>query len=201
MSTPVLVQIIGAPIACKDGVKDSWREVASWAADQIRARFGEAVKVEYYDLFDTDCPSLPPSAQLPLVLVNGDMLSSGVKISIPVIRRRLELLGVNPHGIKDLARNRMPVILSTNDIRLLKMFKALGNPTRLAILKQLAECQPCVCGNIVSTLPLAQSTVSQHLKVLKEAGLIFSYEEGPATCYSIDNEGLAWLKQMILENM
>ena len=103
--------------------------------------------------------------------------------------------------IKDLARNRMPVILSTNDIRLLKMFKALGNPTRLAILKQLAECQPCVCGNIVSTLPLAQSTVSQHLKVLKEAGLIFSYEEGPATCYSIDNEGLAWLKQMILENM
>ena len=79
------------------------------------------------------------------------------------------------------------------------MFKALGNPTRLAILKQLAECQPCICGNIVSTLPLAQSTVSQHLKVLKEAGLIFSYEEGPATCYSIDNEGLAWLKQMILE--
>ena len=98
MSTPGLVQINGAPIACKDGVKDSWREVASWAADQIRARFGEAVKVKYYDLFDTDRPSLPPSAQLPLVLVNGDMLSSGVKISIPVIRRRLELLGVNPHA-------------------------------------------------------------------------------------------------------
>ena len=69
MSRFVLVQIIGAPIACKEGVKDSWREVAKWTAGQLKARFGEAVNVRYFDLFDADCPSLPAGAQLPMVMV------------------------------------------------------------------------------------------------------------------------------------
>jgi hypothetical protein len=86
----VIVQIIGAPIACKDGVKDSWREVAKWAADQIKAHFGEAVDVHYFDLFDADCPTMPINAQLPLVIVEGEVLSSGGKISIPAIRRKVE---------------------------------------------------------------------------------------------------------------
>ena len=90
MNQPVLVQIIGAPIACKDGVKDSWREVAHWAAGQLKARFGEAVEVRYYDLFDADCPSMPAGAQLPLVLVNGEVTLSGGKIAVPVIRRKIE---------------------------------------------------------------------------------------------------------------
>ncbi len=47
MKAPVLVQIIGAPIACEDGLKDSWREVADWAAGQLKARFGKAVQVRY----------------------------------------------------------------------------------------------------------------------------------------------------------
>lgn len=99
MRSLALVQIVGAMVACADGMKDAWREVAQWAAGQLRARFGDAVQVEYYDLFDPACPPLPPGVQLPAVLVNGDLLSSGGKISIPTIRRRLEELGVQRQGL------------------------------------------------------------------------------------------------------
>jgi disulfide oxidoreductase YuzD len=92
----VLVQIIGAQIACKDGLKDSWRETAEWAARQLKARYGDSVRVEYFDLFDPGCPALPEGAQLPLVLVNNRVVSSGGKISIPIIRKSLEELGVTP---------------------------------------------------------------------------------------------------------
>ena len=92
MSNTVLVQIIGVPIACKEGVKDSWREVARWTEDQLKRRFGEAVQVKYYDLFDVDCPSMPNEAQLPVVLVNGETTINGGKISVPVIRRKIESL-------------------------------------------------------------------------------------------------------------
>jgi len=90
----VLVQIIGAPIACKDGIKDSWRETVQWAARQIKARYGDTVCVEYFDLFDPGCPPLPEGSQLPLVLVNNRVVSSGGKISVPLIRKNLEELGV-----------------------------------------------------------------------------------------------------------
>ena len=89
----VVVQIVGAPIACTDGVRDSWREVAVWVGRQLSARFGATVRVEYYDLFDPACPTLPEDAQLPLVLISGQVLSSGGKIAVPAIRRRLEELG------------------------------------------------------------------------------------------------------------
>ena len=86
----IIVQIIGAPIACKDGVKDSWREVAAWASGQLKTRFGESIYVKYFDLFDAECPSMPNDSQLPLVLVNNEVLSSGGKISVPAIRRKIE---------------------------------------------------------------------------------------------------------------
>lgn len=92
MSQPVLIQIIGAPIACAEGVKDTWRDVAHWAAGQLKAKFGEAVEVRYYDLFDADCPSMPANSQLPLVMVNGEVISSGGKISVPLIRRKIETI-------------------------------------------------------------------------------------------------------------
>jgi hypothetical protein len=94
MSTETaIIHIIGAPIACAEGVKDTWREVAGWAAVQLYNRFGTAVHVQYFDLFDPDCPILPQDVQLPLVLVNGQVLASGGKISVPVIRRHLESQG------------------------------------------------------------------------------------------------------------
>lgn len=97
--TPLaVVQIVGAPVACAEGVKDTWREVTAWAAGQLKARFGAAVQVDYFDLFDPGCPPLPDGAELPLVTVNGDVISAGGKISIPMIRERLEGLGVEIVG-------------------------------------------------------------------------------------------------------
>ena len=92
MSAPISVQIIGAPIACKEGVRDTWRETAAWAGGQLRQRFGDTVLVQYFDLFDPACPSLPPGAQLPVVFVAGDVLSSGGKISVPDLRRKIETI-------------------------------------------------------------------------------------------------------------
>ncbi len=96
MST--LVQIVGAPVACAEGVQDTWRGLADMAAEKLTGRFGEQVEVRYFDLFDAACPPLPPGAQLPLVLVNGEVLSSGGKISVPAIRKRLEGLGLTPNA-------------------------------------------------------------------------------------------------------
>lgn len=64
--------------------------------------------------------------------------------------------------------------------------KALSHPARIAILKILAEQNECICGKIVDVLPLAQSTVSQHLKELKNAGLIDGTVDGPKSCYCIN---------------
>ncbi len=64
--------------------------------------------------------------------------------------------------------------------------KALAHPARIAILKILAEQNECICGKIVEVLPLAQSTVSQHLKELKNAGLIDGSIDGPKSCYCIN---------------
>ncbi len=94
MPDQVLVQIVGSPVACAQGAEDRWRSVAAWAAEQLRRRFGAAVRVEYYDLFDPACPPIPPDAQLPLVLVDSQVLSSGGKVSVPAIRERVEALGV-----------------------------------------------------------------------------------------------------------
>lgn len=73
--------------------------------------------------------------------------------------------------------------------------KALSHPARLAILKTLAARNACVCGEIVEDLPLAQSTVSRHLKVLKEAGLIQGTIDGPSVCYCLDPTALQALHE------
>lgn len=67
-----------------------------------------------------------------------------------------------------------------------KICKALGHPTRVRIVEYLQETDQCICGEIVDMLPLAQSTVSQHLKILKESGLVIGVIEGPRTCYCLD---------------
>ncbi|MCC7208358.1 MAG: hypothetical protein IT323_13705 [Anaerolineae bacterium] len=93
-----MVQIIGTQVACADGLKDSWRHTATWAAGRLEDLFGDGVIVEYFDLFDPSCPHLPPDAQLPLVLIDGEVLSSGGKIPMPAIRKKLEALGVHLYG-------------------------------------------------------------------------------------------------------
>lgn len=76
-------------------------------------------------------------------------------------------------------------------VRLAELAKALAHPARIAILQYLAAKNTCVCGDIVDALPLSQATVSQHLKVLKEAGLIQGNIEGPRVCYCIKSVALA----------
>ena len=75
--------------------------------------------------------------------------------------------------------------------------KALGHPVRAAILRLLLERGECVCGDIVDRLPLAQSTVSQHLKVLKEAGLLQGEVEGPRVCYCANPRTVARFQELV----
>lgn len=74
------------------------------------------------------------------------------------------------------------------ELTLAKYARALAHPARIAILNLLVKKQSCICGDIVGELPLSQSTVSQHLKALKEAGLIKGQIEGVAVCYCIDEK-------------
>ena len=72
------------------------------------------------------------------------------------------------------------------EVQLAACAKAVAHPARLAILKVLAARNTCICGEIVDELPLAQATVSQHLKALKGAGLVAGEVEGPRTCYCLN---------------
>ncbi len=78
---------------------------------------------------------------------------------------------------------------TVKDNKIAAYAKALGHPARIAILRFLIKSESCICGDIVDELPLSQSTVSQHLKELKEAGLIKGNIEGAAVCYCIDEKG------------
>lgn len=90
-----------------------------------------------------------------------------------------------------------PVEGEAADEELAALAKAIAHPARVQILRLLAHRTACVCGDIVDELPLAQSTVSQHLKVLKEAGLIRGDVDGPRVCYCIEPRALRRLKALV----
>ena len=83
------------------------------------------------------------------------------------------------------------------DERLVKLFRALGHPARLRIVRLLTQRRDCICGDVVEELPLAQATVSQHLKVLKDAEVIIGRVEGPPVCYCLAPGTLAWLREAV----
>ena len=84
------------------------------------------------------------------------------------------------------------------DEELLTLLRALANPARLRIIQELRRREDaCQCGTLVEALPLAQATVSEHLKRLREAGLIRGEIDGPSVCYGVDEEKLDWLKREI----
>jgi len=83
------------------------------------------------------------------------------------------------------------------DQRLAEKLKALGHPARLEILRTLASRGRCVCGEVVDVMPLAQATVSQHLKILKEAGLVCGQIDGRNSCYCLDPQGIATLRDAL----
>lgn len=90
-----------------------------------------------------------------------------------------------------------PVEGAEADEELAVLAKALAHPARIQILRLLSRREACVCGDIVDELPLAQSTVSQHLKVLKDAGLIRGDIDGPRVCYCIEPRSLRRFKALM----
>ena len=85
---------------------------------------------------------------------------------------------------------------TVDEARAVAMLRALANPARFRIVQVLAARNACVCGELVDDLPLAQSTVSEHLKVLKDAGIVQGTIEGPNTCYCLDPRALPFLSGM-----
>jgi len=84
-----------------------------------------------------------------------------------------------------------------SETRLAELAKAIGHPLRVRILQILARRKTCICGDLVDELPVAQSTVSQHLKMLKEAGLVQGEIDGPRVCYCIAPGVLEELKMLV----
>jgi len=82
---------------------------------------------------------------------------------------------------------------------LAEVLKALGHPARLRILRLLAERGTCICGDVVAEMPLSQATVSQHLKVLKQAGLISGTIDGPQSCYCINHAEMVRLRAHVAD--
>lgn len=79
-------------------------------------------------------------------------------------------------------------IFTEKQNKLAQMMKALAHPARIAIIQQLVKAQACVCGDLVNELGLAQATISQHLKELKNVGIIKGAIEGTSVCYCIDSK-------------
>ncbi|WP_276076055.1 ArsR/SmtB family transcription factor [Polyangium mundeleinium] len=96
-----------------------------------------------------------------------------------------------------VAQDLRPVEGREADEELAALAKAIAHPARVQILRLLVRKTACICGDIVDELPLAQSTVSQHLKILKEAGLIRGEVDGPRVCYCIEPAALRRLKALV----
>jgi len=88
-------------------------------------------------------------------------------------------------------------ISGTEQEKLIAMFKALGNPIRFEVMKFLVTHPGCITGDIVDYLPIAQATVSQHLKVLRQAGWIDGTITGTATNYCLNEENIAWFREKV----
>lgn len=100
-------------------------------------------------------------------------------------------------GAASAAPEKAPSHRPDLDEELATLAKAIGHPARVRILKLLAGRTSCVCGDIVSELPLAQSTISEHLRILKAAGLITGEVSGPRVCYCINPAVLGQLKSLV----
>lgn len=90
-----------------------------------------------------------------------------------------------------------PSDTSAADASLASLAWAVAHPVRVRLLRILTARESCVCGELVGEFDLAQSTVSQHLKILREAGLVQGEVDGPKVCYCIDPAGVARLKKLV----
>lgn len=91
----------------------------------------------------------------------------------------------------------LPTDENEANAQLARLAKAIAHPVRITILRMLVRQEGCVVGDIVDELPLAQSTISQHLKQLKEAGLIRGEVDGPRVCYCVEPGAVALFKALV----
>ncbi len=115
---------------------------------------------------------------------------------VPTAAKRDACASVRPLATREEPDTR-PVEGAKADDELAVLAKALGHPARVRILRLLVRREACICGDSVDELPLAQSTVSQHLKVLKDAGLIRGDIDGPRVCYCVEPRALRRLKALV----
>ena len=121
-----------------------------------------------------------------LVILRGGFLFIK-KIHLPNINRNIAInMGITKSEIFTEKQNKMAVML-----------KALAHPARIAIIEYLVNSQSCICGDLVVELGLAQATISQHLKELKNAGLIKGTVDGTSVCYCIDDKVWEQYKQQM----
>ena len=116
-------------------------------------------------------------------------------------KRRLTMRSA-PHEVPccpppDEREDLRPVEGSAADEELAAFAKALGHPARVRIVRLLTRREACICGDLVDELDLAQSTVSQHLKVLKDAGLIRGEVDGPRVCYCAEPRALRRVRALV----
>jgi ArsR family transcriptional regulator, arsenate/arsenite/antimonite-responsive transcriptional repressor len=97
----------------------------------------------------------------------------------------------------DGQRLSLPDVASAEDLA--KLAWAIAHPARVRIVRLLLSRTACVCGEIVDEMPLAQSTVSQHLKILKQSGLVQGEIDGPRVCYCINQQALQSLKTLVAD--
>jgi ArsR family transcriptional regulator, arsenate/arsenite/antimonite-responsive transcriptional repressor len=112
-------------------------------------------------------------------------------------------MAISDKGVSMPSRTCCSVDLSSGatkrEERLAELAKAIGHPLRVRILRILAKRKTCVCGELVDELPVAQSTVSEHLRILKDAGLVQGEIDGPRVCYCVKPSALQELKEIVAE--
>lgn len=108
---------------------------------------------------------------------------------------------MNVHGQGVVSRMSKATAAKSSGIdeALARLAWAVAHPARVRLLRILRDRDSCVCGELVDAMPLAQSTVSQHLKILKESGLVQGEIEGPKVCYCIDPAALERLKMLVAD--
>ena len=115
---------------------------------------------------------------------------------MPTALKKASSAAISVPTPRDIPDTR-PVEGSEADEELAVLAKAIGHPARVQIMRLLVRREACICGDLVDELPLAQSTVSQHLKVLKDAGLIRGEIDGPRVCYCVEPRALRRLKALV----
>jgi len=120
-------------------------------------------------------------------------------IALYIVYRRITINGMSMATVKVREEARSPSTPSQRDEKLAALAKALGHPARLGVIRMLRERQTCIGCDIVDEIGLAQSTTSEHLRILKVAGIITGEVESPRVCYSLNAKALEPLRRFLQE--